>query len=156
MMLREVLHHVSYECERRNTECPQRCGNVLPLNQLKGNSTIIINGLWFTSFVDIIVNICFEYEGHLQFCPRRVLSCEPGMKCCERYLFKWFHRGISRGRQNTPLLLSNNNNQYDSDDEESQEKGERALKYIDDGEEEVMDGVVTVKQVYVLIIIICD
>ncbi|RYH30566.1 hypothetical protein EON65_04750 [archaeon] len=42
---RELLHHVTYECEKRLVECPQLCGSAVQLDRLKGK--IMYSALYF-------------------------------------------------------------------------------------------------------------
>lgn len=82
-----MIHHVGYNCPKRLSECPLRCGNVYQFNSLKGSKP------WN--------NYCnnayqFPYLGHVQLCPKRIISCDPTMKVCERFLYSWFYKEISR------------------------------------------------------------
>ena len=76
MMKKDIIYHVTYVCRRRLSDCPLNCGQSIQFEKLRV---------------------------HLFFCPRRQICCEPGMKQCNKVLFKWFYDDGGLGRNKSGL-----------------------------------------------------
>lgn len=58
-----VLGHVAYHCTQRLSDCPLKCGNSIKIDKMRS---------------------------HLYFCPMRMMTCEPGMACCNKMMMEWY------------------------------------------------------------------